>query len=210
MSNPRTAISWSTRRHSESNVPSAGKVSASWPPSVRCLIKPPDDFKPIGPEEHHRQVAGDAVEYREVRRQCTHIEALKPQPGKLFTLNGSSACDLRYAQINAQYLSCRAHLLSHIKSWDAMTGGDVEDSGTGKQLKMLEQRFSKRRGPIILLGEGPPGCHNRLSLKTGKELCLRLAALRRAVNTTISPCTPVGAGRDSSQSYVRINGASAT
>ena len=94
------------------------------------------DFKTMRTEEHHRQIAGNAIIAGKIRRQCAHIHAAKLQPGKLSTLNRSRPRHLAGAQINAKHLATRTNLLGYVERGNPMASRYIENRGPGKQIEM--------------------------------------------------------------------------
>ncbi len=78
-------------------------------------------------------------------------------------------------QIDTHYLPGWTDLLGKIERRNAMPRSHVQNRCPWKKIKMLEQRFGKRRRPGIMLGERP-GRHGSLSMSNDSPQTYSLRA----------------------------------
>ena len=114
-----------------------------------------DGVETVRTKKHDGEIAGDAIETGQVRRQGTHIQTIEPQPRELRALDRSRHLDLTPTEIDGQDLSGGPHLLCQVESRDSVAGGNVENGGPRVKIQMLQQRFSEGGGPIVMNRKRP-------------------------------------------------------
>ncbi len=118
-----------------------------------------DGFETVGTEKHDGEIAGDAVETGQVRRQSAHIQAFEPQPRELRSLDHSRARDLMSTEIDGQDLPGGSHLLCQVEGRNPVAGGNIENEGSRAKIQMLQQRFGEGGGPVVVDWKRPPKPH---------------------------------------------------
>ena len=122
---------------------------------LQMFNQPADGLEPMGPEEHDREVAGDALECGNGLGQGAHVVAFEAKPGQFIPLNGTGARDLATAGIDGHDGPGRSNLLGEVKGRNAMTGGNIENPEAWTQIQLLEQDLGEGSRPIILARKRP-------------------------------------------------------
>src|ERR1044071_3477996 len=112
-----------------------------------------DNLETVGTKKHDGKIAGDSIKTRQVRRQRAHIQAFEPQPRELCALDSPRTLNLTLTVINRQNLSDGPHLLCQVESRNPVARSDVENGGPRVKVQLLQQRLSKRGGPIVICRE---------------------------------------------------------
>ncbi len=99
--------------------------------------------EPIRTKKHKRKVAANPIERWESAWECFHIRALEVKPWEVMLLGDEASRDLSNIAIDGIYLPRWADVFCDIECRNATPARDVEDRGTGKEIKMVEEQFGK-------------------------------------------------------------------